>query len=171
MWPTFDKLRQVSQATIVENKHLGAVLAHIRERQIERAEARSHSAPRRQDKVLFLLEPNDITRGLRPKRVTVVDDLPYTTSNHQSSEPSSRTSSPRQSRRVRGWWVHGLGLGVETLRQWMICAGRWVRRKDRLERIPMASTFSRNTAPRARLLGLPRFREITVRTASPERIQ
>src|SRR3984957_2124200 len=38
-YTTFDKLRQVSQATIVENKHLGAVLSHIRERQIERAEA------------------------------------------------------------------------------------------------------------------------------------
>ena len=48
---TFDKLRQVSQATIVENKHLGAVLSHIRERQIERAEARSQSAPRRQGQV------------------------------------------------------------------------------------------------------------------------
>jgi hypothetical protein len=47
-YTTFDKLRQVSQATIVENKHLGAVLSHIRERQIERAEARSQSAPRRQ---------------------------------------------------------------------------------------------------------------------------
>ena len=28
-YTTFDKLRQVSQATIVENKHLGAVLSHI----------------------------------------------------------------------------------------------------------------------------------------------
>jgi hypothetical protein len=44
-------LRQVSQATIVENNHLGAVLSHIRERQIERAEARSQSAPRRQGQV------------------------------------------------------------------------------------------------------------------------
>jgi hypothetical protein len=50
-YTTFDKLRQVSQATIVENKHLGAVLSHIRERQIERAEARSQSAPRRQGQV------------------------------------------------------------------------------------------------------------------------
>ena len=50
-YTTFDKLRQVSQATIVENKHLGAVLLHIRERQIERAEARSQSAPRRQGQV------------------------------------------------------------------------------------------------------------------------
>jgi hypothetical protein len=31
--------------------------------------------------------------------------------------------------------LHGLGLGVETLRQWMIGAGFWVRRKDRLKRI------------------------------------
>ena len=46
-YTTFDKLRQVSQATIVENKHLGAVLLQIRERQLERAEARSQSAPRR----------------------------------------------------------------------------------------------------------------------------
>src|SRR5260370_20717096 len=47
-YTTFDKLRQVSQASIVENKHLGAVLSYIRERQIERAEARSQSSPRRQ---------------------------------------------------------------------------------------------------------------------------
>ena len=50
-YATFDKLRQVSQATVVENKHLGAVLSHIRERQIERAEARSRSAPRRQGQI------------------------------------------------------------------------------------------------------------------------
>src|SRR6516164_7371295 len=31
--------------------------------------------------------------------------------------------------------VHGLDLGVETLRQWMINAGLWVRRKDRVKRI------------------------------------
>src|ERR1700744_1557330 len=31
--------------------------------------------------------------------------------------------------------VHGLDLGVETLRQWMIGAGLWVWRKDRLKRI------------------------------------
>ena len=40
-----------SQATIVENKHLGAVLSQIRERQLERSEARSQSAPRRQGQV------------------------------------------------------------------------------------------------------------------------
>ncbi len=50
-YTTFDKLRQVSQASIVENKHLGAVLSYIRERQIERAEARSQSSPRRQEQV------------------------------------------------------------------------------------------------------------------------
>jgi hypothetical protein len=47
-YTTFGKLRQVFQATVVENKHLGAVLSYIRERQIERAETRSQSAPRRQ---------------------------------------------------------------------------------------------------------------------------
>src|SRR6202045_3214211 len=31
--------------------------------------------------------------------------------------------------------LHGLDLGVETLRQWMIDAGLWVRRRDRLKRI------------------------------------
>src|SRR4051794_12185373 len=31
--------------------------------------------------------------------------------------------------------LQGLDLGVETLRQWMIGAGPWVRRKDRLKRI------------------------------------
>jgi hypothetical protein len=39
----------VSQAAIVENKHLGAVLAQIRDHQLEMAEARSRSAPRRRD--------------------------------------------------------------------------------------------------------------------------
>jgi hypothetical protein len=53
---TFDKLRQVSQASIVENKHLGAVLSHIRERQIERAEARSTKAPRRQGQVSHIFK-------------------------------------------------------------------------------------------------------------------
>ena len=32
--------------------------------------------------------------------------------------------------------LHGLDLGVETLRQWMIASEIWVRRKDRLKRIP-----------------------------------
>jgi hypothetical protein len=31
--------------------------------------------------------------------------------------------------------LHGLDLGVETLRQWMIGAGLWVRRQDRLKRV------------------------------------
>src|ERR1700719_3722093 len=31
--------------------------------------------------------------------------------------------------------LHGLDLGVETLRQWLIDAGLWVRRKNRLKRI------------------------------------
>src|SRR5712672_180903 len=31
--------------------------------------------------------------------------------------------------------LHGLDLGVETLRQWMIDAGLWVRRKDRVKRV------------------------------------
>ena len=47
VYRTFDKLRQVSQAAIVESKQLGAALAFIRERQTERAAARSRSAPRR----------------------------------------------------------------------------------------------------------------------------
>ena len=47
---TFDKLRQVSQATIVENKQLGAALAFIREEQLRRGpEQRSVKAPRRRD--------------------------------------------------------------------------------------------------------------------------
>ena len=46
---TFDKIRQVSQAEIVENKRLGAALAYIREQQLARAEARSRKAPRRRD--------------------------------------------------------------------------------------------------------------------------
>src|SRR5712692_3951898 len=31
--------------------------------------------------------------------------------------------------------LHGLDLGVETLRQWMVSTGIWVRRKDRLKRV------------------------------------
>jgi hypothetical protein len=47
---TFDKLRQVSQAAIVENKRLGAALAFIREEQLRREpERRSMKAPRRRD--------------------------------------------------------------------------------------------------------------------------
>jgi hypothetical protein len=46
---TIDKLRQVSQADIVENKRLGAALAFIREQQVARAETRSRKAPRRRD--------------------------------------------------------------------------------------------------------------------------
>lgn len=47
---TFDKIRQVSQAAIVENKQLGAALAFIREEQLRRGpERRSTKAPRRRD--------------------------------------------------------------------------------------------------------------------------
>jgi transposase len=45
---TFDKLRQVSQAAIVENKRLGAALAFIREEQLRR-EPQRRSGPRRRD--------------------------------------------------------------------------------------------------------------------------
>jgi hypothetical protein len=45
---TFDKLRQVSQAAIVENKRLGAALAFIREEQLRRGPER-RSGPRRRD--------------------------------------------------------------------------------------------------------------------------
>ena len=47
---TFDKIRQVSQAAIVENKRLGAALAFIREQQLRReTEASQRRAPRRRD--------------------------------------------------------------------------------------------------------------------------
>ena len=46
---TFDKLRQVSQAEIVENKRLSAVFAIIREQPLAHAEPRSRKAPRRRD--------------------------------------------------------------------------------------------------------------------------
>jgi hypothetical protein len=47
---TFDKIRRVSQAAIVENKQLGAALAFIREQQLRREpEHRSDRAPRRRD--------------------------------------------------------------------------------------------------------------------------
>jgi hypothetical protein len=44
---TFDKLQQVDQAAIVENKRLGPVLAYIAERQKEFGMTRSNRAPRR----------------------------------------------------------------------------------------------------------------------------
>jgi hypothetical protein len=43
----FDKVRQVDQGAIVENKRLGPVLAMIAARQTERGETRSQKAPRR----------------------------------------------------------------------------------------------------------------------------
>jgi len=45
---TFDKLQQVDQAAVVENKRLGPALAYIAERQKELNMARSGRAPRRQ---------------------------------------------------------------------------------------------------------------------------
>ena len=45
---TFDKIRQVSQAAIVENKQLGAAPAFIREEQLRR-EPKRRSGPRRRD--------------------------------------------------------------------------------------------------------------------------
>jgi len=43
----FDKVQQVDQAAIVENKRLGPVLAYIAERQKQLGESRSKKAPRR----------------------------------------------------------------------------------------------------------------------------
>ena len=45
---TFDKIRHVAQAAIVENKHLGAALTFIREEQLRR-EPQRRSGPRRRD--------------------------------------------------------------------------------------------------------------------------
>ena len=45
---SFNKLRQVSQAAIVENQQLGAALAFIREEQLRR-EPQRRSGPRRRD--------------------------------------------------------------------------------------------------------------------------
>ena len=44
-YTTFDKLRQVSQASIVENKHLGAALAFIREQQRQTPHQPESAAP------------------------------------------------------------------------------------------------------------------------------
>src|SRR3954454_3546550 len=44
---TFDKLLRVGQAAVVENKRLGAVLAHIRDRQAETVRKRNGAAPSR----------------------------------------------------------------------------------------------------------------------------
>ena len=45
---TFDKMRQVDQGAIADNKHLGAVLAIIRDQQLHRGPKR-RSGPRRRD--------------------------------------------------------------------------------------------------------------------------
>ncbi len=47
---TFDKIQQVDQGAIIENKRLGAALAFIREQQLRREpQHRSDRAPRRRD--------------------------------------------------------------------------------------------------------------------------
>lgn len=47
---TFDKIQQVDQGAIVENKRLGAALTFIREEQLRREpQRRSTKAPRRRD--------------------------------------------------------------------------------------------------------------------------
>ena len=43
----FDKIGRVAQADVVENKRLGAVLAHIRTEQQAKGEQRSRKAPSR----------------------------------------------------------------------------------------------------------------------------
>jgi hypothetical protein len=48
---TFDRLQQVDQAAIVENKRLGPVLAYIAERQKELDMSRSQKAPRRRGQI------------------------------------------------------------------------------------------------------------------------
>ena len=45
---TFDKVRQVDQGAIADNKHLGAVLTMIRDEQLRRGPQR-RSGPRRRD--------------------------------------------------------------------------------------------------------------------------
>ena len=45
---TFDKIQQVDQGAIIENKRLGAALAFIREQQLRRGSER-RSGPRRRD--------------------------------------------------------------------------------------------------------------------------
>jgi hypothetical protein len=47
LYRMFDRLQQVDQAAIVENKRLGPVLAYVAERQKELDIARSKKAPRR----------------------------------------------------------------------------------------------------------------------------
>ena len=46
-YTTFDKLRSVNRAAIVENKRLGPALEYIAARQAERQNSRSKAAPRR----------------------------------------------------------------------------------------------------------------------------
>jgi hypothetical protein len=47
---TFDKIRQVDQGAIADNKRLGPILAMIRDEQLRRGpERRSAKAPRRRD--------------------------------------------------------------------------------------------------------------------------
>jgi hypothetical protein len=46
---TFDKVRQVDQGAIADNKHLGAALAMIRDEQLRRGPPQHRSGPRRRD--------------------------------------------------------------------------------------------------------------------------
>ena len=46
---TFDKIRHVKQAAVVENKRLGPLLEMIRQQQLQQPEKRSRSGPKRRD--------------------------------------------------------------------------------------------------------------------------
>jgi hypothetical protein len=50
---TFDKLRQVDQGAIADNKRLGTILAMIRDEQLRRG-PEHRSGPRRRDSVMLV---------------------------------------------------------------------------------------------------------------------
>lgn len=60
----FDKLQRVDPNAIVDNKHLGSVLAHIKEKQDLRDEQRSKSCPRRNNE-MNLHEPLNVRYASR----------------------------------------------------------------------------------------------------------
>jgi len=61
---TFDKARQVDQGAIADNKHLGAVLAIIREEQLRRGPQRRGGPRRRDQRNARLFDRSELSGGL-----------------------------------------------------------------------------------------------------------
>jgi transposase len=71
---TFNKVRQVDQAAIVENERLDAVLAHIREQQLQRQQTSRPSSPRRRSQPRHLFQLPGATSTPAPPDVSTLHD-------------------------------------------------------------------------------------------------